>query len=67
MLASVAESSVTSSGLYQGKSYSTTFMRRLDVVSALGGSGKMLTCTVRWKNNSIWHQVEIRTLVASTS
>jgi hypothetical protein len=67
LLTNVPEVNVTISGVYQGKAYSTTFQRSLTVESALSGSGKLITCTVRWKNNDVWHRVEIRTIVATTT
>lgn len=67
LLASVPEVSVAVRGVYQGKPYVTTFMRSLTVEPALSGSGKLITCTVRWNSNNIWHHVEMRTIVATTS
>lgn len=66
-LASIAEAKVDISGIYQGKKYTVTFLRKLDVASGLSGSGKLLTSTVRWKSNNVWHHVEVRILVATPS
>lgn len=66
-LASIKEAPVSISGIYQGKKYTVTFQRKLDVETALSGSGKLLTSTVRWKSNDVWHHVEVRILVATPS
>lgn len=65
VLASVPESKVTVSGVYQGKKYTTTFTRKLDVSSALSGSGKLILCTVTWTTQKVNHHVEMQTVVAS--
>lgn len=65
VLASVPENKVTINGVYQGKKYATIFTRKLEVSSALSGSGKLLRCTVTWTTQNVEHKVEMQTLVAT--
>ncbi|MCE7869664.1 hypothetical protein DYH09_04710 [bacterium CPR1] len=64
-LSSVPENEVKATGSYQGRDYATVFQRKLEVSPALDGEGKSLKAVVRWQTGSMWHAVEMRTLVAA--